>query len=1112
MRFLGVSGTTHHSRSLASALALVTAAAIPGAGWAIGFEERTAAAGLSEFASETWGATVGDLNGDGLLDIYVSNHVKAGAMLRNNGDGTLTDVTRVVDPTRLWHTDFPREVEDHTHTARWGDYDNDGDLDIGAADEVLTWAYENRDGRMYPSGIPKYIHWRLSAAWIDLNQDGWLDLGLAGVPSNNDRRNPGLVQNNQDGTFSPTYLASGTPPFECTFNNLVLSDYNVDGQMDFACGLYPNQWAQGGQFYTIGSLATGPLPEVTQVQDVLSADLNGDLRPDLVMTRGALRPSDTLQDSPTRVGIHMTASNNTQRVAEIRTTGVLELWVDWNRGDTQHRTCLPMYLGAGGAVTDGNDRTDRNGRFELFSLTLDPADPQWHGLYDYNGGCGAALGYFPAEGLWRLQLGGSSSHHIFVQAESDAGISAEVLAAGAHHLPMRPKYFANLPAGFEDQSLAAGLELEQCASVLAADLDNDMDQDLYFACRSGAGNKANVVYENDGTGRFTKLVNHGAEGEVGISAREDGTGAGNADSAVFLDYDLDGYLDLFVVNGLNLRPSVSAGGYNLLRNTGQGHHWIQLDLEGTSSNRDGLGARIYATTPDGTVQLREQNGGYHRWSQNQMRIHFGLAQHTSVDLRIEWPSGQQDLITNVAVNGLYRVTEGSGQATPRTITAPLPHPCVEPSISGATDKGLFLWQNCVYDRWHVRTVSPERDEAFSGRLSLASGSISDLNRIQLEGVDSLTQIDSRTLEFDFSVSAGNVDGFSFVLDAPVGACFDFTSYAGNTMYVGGDKRPVDGGTGLELDPVRLCPALLGPDADGDGTPDTADAFPQDPREDRDRDGDGIGDRSDPFPDDPTNNQNLGDQCGAPTISNSADRGTFLWQDCTGPAQTWHLRVTGGGTTQSLIYDSTLSPGASITNLGQVSIEASDQIDPGNSVDPLRYVLRIWGNGIDGLDFSAAAGVCFTPGRPGDLPVWLGANRVPLTDASYALDGISQCADPGAMDSDGDGLIDAAELSLGTDPNNPDSDGERLLDGEEVNVYGTDPLRANTDRDGLSDYAEVTFFGTDPLNADTDGDTLSDGDERKVHGTDPLKGDTDGGGTDDGTEVGRGSDPLNPADD
>jgi len=68
-----------------------------------------------------------------------------------------------------------------------------------------------------------------------------------------------------------------------------------------------------------------------------------------------------------------------------------------------------------------------------------------------------------------------------------------------------------------------------------------------------------------------------------------------------------------------------------------------------------------------------------------------------------------------------------------------------------------------------------------------------------------------------------------------------------------------------------------------------------------------------------------------------------------------------------------------------------------------------------------------------------------------------------LDSDKDGISDADEAILGTDPFIADTDGDGLLDGAEVNTYGTDPSLADTDGDGFSDGAEVAY-GSDPLNA------------------------------------------------
>lgn len=84
----------------------------------------------------------------------------------------------------------------------------------------------------------------------------------------------------------------------------------------------------------------------------------------------------------------------------------------------------------------------------------------------------------------------------------------------------------------------------------------------------------------------------------------------------------------------------------------------------------------------------------------------------------------------------------------------------------------------------------------------------------------------------------------------------------------------------------------------------------------------------------------------------------------------------------------------------------------------------------------------------------------------------------------------------------------LFNNPGESLGSTGPI--DSDGDGLSDEEEATL-GTDPLNADTDGDGLSDGAEVNIHGTDPLLRDTDGDLASDGVEIAKGSDPLDPAD-
>ncbi|MGB6849405.1 MAG: carboxypeptidase regulatory-like domain-containing protein [Thermoanaerobaculia bacterium] len=122
-----------------------------------------------------------------------------------------------------------------------------------------------------------------------------------------------------------------------------------------------------------------------------------------------------------------------------------------------------------------------------------------------------------------------------------------------------------------------------------------------------------------------------------------------------------------------------------------------------------------------------------------------------------------------------------------------------------------------------------------------------------------------------------------------------------------------------------------------------------------------------------------------------------------------------------------------------------------------------------------------------------------------------------LDTDGDGLTDEEEDTLGTDPQNPDTDGDGLTDGEEVNIHGTDPTNPDTDGDGLTDGFEVEFgFNphdpTDSATADPDEDGLTNSEEQQA-GSNPFDADTDDGGRPDGQEVLLdGTDPTIQSDD
>lgn len=135
----------------------------------------------------------------------------------------------------------------------------------------------------------------------------------------------------------------------------------------------------------------------------------------------------------------------------------------------------------------------------------------------------------------------------------------------------------------------------------------------------------------------------------------------------------------------------------------------------------------------------------------------------------------------------------------------------------------------------------------------------------------------------------------------------------------------------------------------------------------------------------------------------------------------------------------------------------------------------------------------------------------LTDkyeVTYGLDPL--VADAVDSDTDSDGLTIAQEQALGTNPTKADTDEDGLNDGEEV-TYSSDPLIQDTDGDSLLDGAEVNEYGTDPTLIDTDGDNLTDDAEILIYGTNPISGDSDSDGINDDVEINKGLNPLDAAD-
>jgi hypothetical protein len=622
------------------------------------FSEASSEAGITDDLLPTYGIAVGDLNGDGFPDIFLNNHQERNFIYRNDSasPGVFQEVHQEVDAEGFWESLDPerpnsrpiRAFED-VHGAAWIDFDNDGDEDLlistgGCCDPQF---FANDEGLLFNDtidllGEDDVDEEGRGSLWYDSDGDSFLELAPM-------TRGTSRWLSQAGGSFAEDTAAGYT----CTDDQYgVMVDLTGDGNLEVICV------SSGGAFAQVWDVSARPFQDVTSavpvvenVVDVVLGDFDHDLRSDMLLIRGPLRPSELVsfeRPDESLWGIEALHTNR-DRGFSFLSTGVLEVSIDSNE------TAGPVNIGAGSAHPD-----------DPLSFTLDPADPAVAGTPPRTDGVAETnIGFDPDTGTWSFDIfQGDDFLNAYIIIRTDAPITDVVTRnyETGFDRALKPTLLANTAEGLVDTTDAAGLDANIfCASGVAGDFDNDMDLDIYLVCRGGAQNLPNMLLENDGTGVFTAVeAAGGAEGITGLSVTD---GAGTGDSVVALDYDVDGNLDLMVSNGLNLLHEGGEGGpYELFNNQTAAGNWIQIDLVGTASSRDAIGAKVVVDAGD-VSQFREQNGGFHRWSQNHKRLHFGLAANEAATVTVRWQNGTEEVFEDVAANGVYRITEGEGIET-----------------------------------------------------------------------------------------------------------------------------------------------------------------------------------------------------------------------------------------------------------------------------------------------------------------------------------------------------------------------------------------------------------------------------------------------------------------
>jgi hypothetical protein len=184
------------------------------------------------------------------------------------------------------------------------------------------------------------------------------------------------------------------------------------------------------------------------------------------------------------------------------------------------------------------------------------------------------------------------------------------------------------------------------------DYNNDGWKDIYSA-NGHVDNLGDNARQHD-----TMFANAGgttfrdASSEMGEAFRRLGYHRGSA----FADLNNDGALDI-VVTALHERPRI-------LMNAGTpGNHWLELDLVGTVSNRDAIGAALKVITPSGRILYNHVSVSVGFMSSSQKRVHFGLGRDSSArSIEVRWPSGAIQNLIDVRADRVIRIEE------PRTST------------------------------------------------------------------------------------------------------------------------------------------------------------------------------------------------------------------------------------------------------------------------------------------------------------------------------------------------------------------------------------------------------------------------------------------------------------
>lgn len=472
--------------------------------------------------------------------------------------------------------------------------------------------------------------WSAGAAWADIDRDGDLDLFLPR------REEPAKLWINSNGSFTDEAAPRGVAVLAGQGLGAVFADYDNDGDSD----LYVNSHGadqlfrnDGRGFFEDVTVAAG-LGDEGPSQSASWGDYDADGFVDLyVANHATCEPSGAGSSSYVNEPDHLyhnegdgTFTDQTALLhieGSTRGAGFQAVWFDYDQDGDQDLYLANDFVGPRPEPNFlwRNDGQGPSGwRFTNVSVnsgTGVSANSMGIGVGDYNRDLDLDISLSNIRAALLLRNEGEGT---FTEQAEHAGVARTYQDA-------------------QREAITWG--------TFFADLNNDGWEDLFFA----AGRLGRFALENQPDALFTNARN-GTFLDHSAPAGTDDPAAGRGIAVA--DLDRDGFLDLYVVN--------QGGEPKLFRNVGRrGVHWLEIDTIGTTSNRDGCGARLVLKLNPKTSLLRQVFcGGTSLGSGSDSTVHFGLGRvDEPLKLVIEWPSGMRQVIRNPKVDRLIKVMEPS---------------------------------------------------------------------------------------------------------------------------------------------------------------------------------------------------------------------------------------------------------------------------------------------------------------------------------------------------------------------------------------------------------------------------------------------------------------------